>query len=574
MPDEDLTVRMQPNSDAGRQTSLSSPSIKEGDLLGGRYRVICLLGTGGMGLVYRVEQVFVGQELALKILKQSFSTNSKIVRRFQQEAKTAFSLKHPSLVQVHDFGLLEDRTPFFVMDLVNGETLADRLRKGDRLTPEELCTAFSQVCIALAFAHSQGVIHRDIKPSNIMLTPHADGGSRTKATILDFGIAKISREAELEFQALTQTGEVFGSPLYMSPEQCGGKSVDHRSDIYSLGCVIFETLTGTPPFVGENFFATMQQHQTLDRPTLREASLGESFPEELERIVQKMLAIDPDSRYQDVAIVAEDLTAVFETKPTTLKTTPPLTKTKVASKQIVMSRSTFSMMLIIPGAIILVLSILLLRDSKNVPAQKITVQKSLAPKAVASKEEFFLGSEKLQSQMDNKIFEYDGDLTSDLKKNESAFKARGKSVLGKSIDLISKATTLQSIDLLGSDIDNSTLGKLANLPHLARISFTNTDFNDEGAKNLAACKTLGQLKIGGCAISDKTLEYLAALPKLEELNLDKTNVTAGGVESFCERSKVIGTVSLKECRNITKGEISRLRAKFPRITFTTEDNLE
>ena len=576
MTDEEQTVLMQADSEAIKASSTQQPSIKEGDLLGGRYRVISLLGSGGMGLVYRVEQVFVGQELALKILKKSFSTNSKVVRRFQQEAKTAFSLKHPSLVQVHDFGLLEDHTPFFVMDLVSGETLADRLKAGGRLSLEELCSAFSQVCNALAFAHGQGVIHRDIKPSNIMLTPHAEDNSKTKATILDFGIAKISQEAETESQALTQTGEVFGSPLYMSPEQCGGRSVDHRSDIYSLGCVIFESLTGTPPFVGENFFATMQQHQTSERPTLREASLGDSFPSELEGIVQKMLAIDPNERYQDVALVAEDLANVFDTKPAMLKTALPQPKKDVASEQIVLSKRTFLLILIIPIAIIALLTVLLWRETTrssahNAAAQNVAAQKVAAPNAVAPKEEFFLGSKKLQRQMDHDVFKYDGNLERDLKKNKTAFKARGKNITGKSIDLISKATDLESIDFLGSDVDSDSLGKLANIPRLERISFTHTDFNDQGAKNIADCKSIRRLKAGGCPITDKALEYFALLPNLLEINLDKTNVSASAVENFCERNKAIEKVSLIDCYSIAKADIKRLRTKFPKVSFQTED---
>ncbi|HEY9684377.1 MAG TPA: serine/threonine-protein kinase [Drouetiella sp.] len=282
--------------------------FEPGQILSGRYRVISLLGKGGMGLVYKVEQIFLNQELALKTLDKSELTDV-LLRRFQTEARAVFSVNHPNIIALHDFGLLDETTPFMVMELATGQTLADILR--DRsLTLDEALSLFIQVCFGLAHAHENGVIHRDVKPSNIMLMNGMPWGTEGSVKILDFGIAKLVQHEEGEIQALTRTGQIFGSPLYMSPEQCLGEKVDHRSDIYSLGCVIFESLTRTPPFVSDNALSTMLMHQSSTNPSLKEASMGGEFPQALEDVLRKMLAKNPDDRYQNLGHTAHDLAAL------------------------------------------------------------------------------------------------------------------------------------------------------------------------------------------------------------------------------------------------------------------------
>jgi serine/threonine protein kinase len=201
-------------------------------------------------------------------------------------------------------------TPFLVMELIDGDTLSERLKRTGRLTLEEAIPIFVQTCFGLGYAHDQGIIHRDIKPSNIMLLNGIESGAEGSIKIVDFGIAKFAQNDAGELQALTRTGEIFGSPFYMSPEQCAGERVDYRADIYSLGCVLFEALTGTPPCVGESALSTMMQHQTLKPPSLKEASMGVEFPPELELIVAKMLDKTPEKRYQKLGVVAHHLGAL------------------------------------------------------------------------------------------------------------------------------------------------------------------------------------------------------------------------------------------------------------------------
>lgn len=278
-----------------------------GRVVDDKYEIVELLGKGGMGAVYRATQLLLNVDVALKTLDRQRLNDNTSVRRFQTEARAAFSLKHTNLVNVHDFGVFEDAHPFLVMELVNGTTLQEYMNQRPPLPLAEIESIFVQLCFGLAYAHQNYVVHRDVKPGNIMLVDGLPLKSEGSVKILDFGIAKILNSFNVDIDSLTKTGEVFGSPLYMSPEQCSGSEIDPRSDVYSLGCVLFEALTGTPPLVGSNSLRTMMLHQTANAPSLKEAALGREYPQDIERIVAKMLAKDPADRYQNLGVVALEL---------------------------------------------------------------------------------------------------------------------------------------------------------------------------------------------------------------------------------------------------------------------------
>jgi serine/threonine protein kinase len=280
--------------------------LEPGTIINEKYQVIALLGSGGMGHVYRVQQISLGKEFALKVL-DARSLSDVTVRRFHQEARTTSQLQHPNLVEVHDFGVLNETQPYLVMDLIEGESLSETLKREGALPVEHVIPLAIQVSFGLMYAHKKGVVHRDVKPGNIMLLQPEKPAVEGAVKVVDFGIAKLTQSEDGEIQALTKTGEIFGSPIYMSPEQCKGTGVDKRSDIYSFGCVLFECLTGSPPFFGDSAMSTMMKRLSEEPVSLKEGSLGREFPPALENIIRKMLAAEPNDRYQDFSGVVQDL---------------------------------------------------------------------------------------------------------------------------------------------------------------------------------------------------------------------------------------------------------------------------
>ncbi len=300
LPFADTTMSLQAQAPA---------ELQPGVVLLEKFKILELLGVGGMGSVYRVEHLFMHQQYALKCLNK-VQRNDITWRRFENEAKAANMLDHANLLRVFEFGLLPGGRPYFLMELVNGVTLADEVKKLGRLPMKRAIKIFIQVAFAIQYAHEHRIIHRDLKPSNIMLENKEDGEA---VKVVDFGIAKLTGVDEFNQQTLTKTGEVFGSPLYMSPEQCAGTGIDSRSDLYSLGCLFYEALTGAPPFIGESAIATMMKHQQEQPLSLKEASMGIGFPVGLEKIIATLLEKDPNQRYQKASSLAADLIALERT---------------------------------------------------------------------------------------------------------------------------------------------------------------------------------------------------------------------------------------------------------------------
>lgn len=267
--------------------------LTAGTKIGDRYEIESVVGEGGMGLVYAARHATVGKRVAVKMLHQNLISDGLAVQRFHQEAKAASNLDHPNLVNIFDFGITPKGSPYLVMDFIDGKSLSD-LIEDEPLMPSRAVNIFVQVCDALASAHDKGVIHRDLKPSNIMLIRTLD--ERDFVKLLDFGIAKcLDEKADLR---LTRTGELFGTPLYMSPEQCRGLSLDARSDLYSFGCVAYEALAGEPAFMGESVLDVLnkQVNQLPSRqPFLRE---GRQLPPGLEQVLFWMLEKEPEKRPQ------------------------------------------------------------------------------------------------------------------------------------------------------------------------------------------------------------------------------------------------------------------------------------
>jgi serine/threonine-protein kinase len=268
----------------------------------GRYELTHLIARGGMAQVYRAMDRQLERPVALKVLFPELSVDRTFVERFRREAQAAANLSHPNIVPVFDWGE-DDGSYFIVMEYVEGRPLSAVLRDPQRLTPREIAVIGAGVAAALAFAHRHGVVHRDVKPGNVLITPDGD------VKVTDFGIARAMNTEE----SLTQTGAVMGTAAYFSPEQAEGKGVDSRSDIYSLGVVLYEMAVGRPPFTGDSPVAVASKH-VRDMPVLpREAN--PSVPPALEAVVMKAMAKNPDDRYASAEELRADLLRFADGRP-------------------------------------------------------------------------------------------------------------------------------------------------------------------------------------------------------------------------------------------------------------------
>jgi serine/threonine-protein kinase len=263
-------------------------------VLGGRYRVERELGRGGMAKVFQGTDTVLGRQVAVKILAPQFADDESFVQRFRREAQAAARLSNPNVVSVFDTGA-DGGVHFIVMEYVEGRTLADYLAGGGRIMPDRAIEVAEAVCGALSAAHAQGVIHRDIKPGNIMLTPAG------QVKVADFGIARMTMTAE----TVAQTAAVLGTASYLSPEQAQGQPVDGRSDIYSLGCVLYEMVTGRPPFLGDSP-VTVASKQVLEQPVTPSKLNGDVTPD-LDAVILRALAKNPANRYQSAEELRADL---------------------------------------------------------------------------------------------------------------------------------------------------------------------------------------------------------------------------------------------------------------------------
>lgn len=296
--EENLTVSRL----VGDPTGEASPATQPTRLLGQHYELISPLGEGGMSKVYKARHTILGELVAVKILRSNLCDDERTLRRFREEALAATKLKHPNICSVREFGI-DNGSPYLVMDLIEGQSLDDLISNKGKLHPQHALKLFASVCEGLGYAHDKDIIHRDIKPANLILSTTKDGSEVVQ--LVDFGIAKLVREDDTG-PNLTRTGEVFGTPNYMSPEQCLGRPVDQRSDIYSLGCVLFHLVAGTPPLSANSVLETLNR-QVNDSPEILK-----DVPAGINSIIQKCMQKVPANRYESIGLLKEDIVRVLK----------------------------------------------------------------------------------------------------------------------------------------------------------------------------------------------------------------------------------------------------------------------
>ncbi len=282
-------------------TPLSPSAGLIGLILGERYRLLSRIGEGGMGTVFLAEHVALGKQVAVKVLRAEYSQDDELVRRFEQEARSASRIDHENVVDVVDFGRTPGGSLYFVMEALEGESLARLIHREGALPVERALRILAQICQALGAAHACGVVHRDLKPENVILVRRDDGADLVK--VLDFGISRT--HGVPEGGRITRVGSIIGTPEYMAPEQAMGTAVDHRCDVYAFGVLAYEMLTGRLPFQGDSPLATLLKHQ--GEPPVPPSRLRPDLPAEAEAMVLRALVKRPEGRQQDMAEVSADL---------------------------------------------------------------------------------------------------------------------------------------------------------------------------------------------------------------------------------------------------------------------------
>ncbi|HEY1403024.1 MAG TPA: serine/threonine-protein kinase [Pyrinomonadaceae bacterium] len=302
---------------------LSPPDPLVGQVLDSKYELIARLGEGGMGAVYRARRTHIGDEVAVKVLHRSFVADEDAVERFRREARAAAMLRHPNVVTIHDFGEARGSAApaYIVMELAEGAPLRVLLRNEGRLAPARAVALMRDICAGVGAAHRRQIVHRDLKPDNIIVLPPDAEGERETAKVVDFGIAKLRDRAALP--TLTQAGTLIGTPYYMSPEQCRGDELDARSDVYSLGAVLYEMLAGAPPFTAANITGVVTKHLTESPPPFAPVA---GVPRALEDVCLRALAKDVDARQPEATTLGRELQAALSAAGAqTVTTAPPLT---------------------------------------------------------------------------------------------------------------------------------------------------------------------------------------------------------------------------------------------------------
>lgn len=415
------------------------------------------------------------------------------------------------------------------MDLVDGVSLSSYLKTRGTLKVEQAIPLFVQICFGLYYAHEKGVIHRDLKPGNIIWTPKSTPCREGEVKIVDFGIAKIVQSDEM--QALTRTGDIIGSPLYMSPEQCRGSNIDSRSDIYSLGCVFYEMLTGVPPFIGDSALSTLIKHQNEKALSMKEGGLGADFPEALEIVIARMLEKEPADRYQTMAEVIDDLARQLDGQPVARPKSPAETRPRHTEGM------QFSLLLLIAGTLLLfVMAAFLIHKFVLTPPPPTQRAESVDDfpaatnpiKAFPSFNQVILFSDRHAPPVMARCYHFperSWGTIAIIGETRDFCQAKGDIVIPGSFPLEWKGAN-------GMMSDPATYSNLKGDEFFKISIFDARDITDRTIEGLSTLERLQSLSLIKTDITDRAIPSINKLTQLVELDITETEITAAGIKGL------------------------------------------
>ncbi len=515
-----------------------------------------------MGAVYRAKDEVLDRIVALKVLLPNLQAEAMI--RFHQEAKTTAKLNHKNILNVLDFGLSESGEPFLVMDYIDGQSLADFLKSHGPVAPPLAVPIFCQICSGLAYAHSQGILHRDIKPSNVMLID--DGRGFMQVKIVDFGLAKMGSEE----QSLTTTGARVGSPLYMSPEQCNGLKVDHRSDIYSMGVLMYRTLTGVVPFQGDSFLDTLSKHVHEEPKDINENDRNLAFSPELSRIVKKALEKDPNQRFQTCDELRQELMSLelsleLEKDTKQLEETAPLI---VAPAIPEVSKNDYRRPLILScAALALVVAgtICWRMYSSSQPEDMKVAEKPLSEASTLTEE--YLGSSVVRYdeggkhwlKASSRHFEDDNMPTVVRHKKVKHLNFVGSRITGATLPML-KDMAVEDLDLSMTLVQDKALEAVGQMHSLQGLWLNADNVTDSGINQLRNLSNLRELGLRNTAITDRAMDAISDLPALETLDISLCpKLTAASLDKL-KKMRSLQTLQVAYCPGISRSSVEQFAA--------------
>lgn len=504
--------------------------FEDGSIAFEKFEVLQKLGSGGMGTVYKARDRILDRVVVLKILSLSTNTAKSMVR-FQNEAKTLSRLEHVGIARVYDFGVSVDQgEPYLVLEYIDGVSFDKFISSTPRPPLSQLIGVFVAISDALEHAHNEGIVHRDIKPGNIMIGNGDDG---LRPVLIDFGIAKQESDSDSSELKLTAVGGLMGSPLYISPEQCSGGNATSFSDQYSLGCVIYESLTGEPPFIGNAAFDTVQKHMHNSPPELAEHSKYD-LPSGLSEIVNRLLTKDPDGRFDSMGQLADELERVHEqmlsietAKPTAPELVWQPFKARLKKNEKVLL---WTLVAVVGLSVLVPLGMDLLFGSKS---KHRHAEVDLVGNASENVDRLRLAKAKkiefgICSMDDKRLKPFDGyeyatEINLSLhqvsdkvvayfrKSKVKILKLNDTSV--HTLDHIPGLKTLTVLEVRDTSTDDRALDNLVALPMLSELSLDNTKVTDAGLKTIRRMGNLSKVSLSATAVSKEAVEELArAMP--------------------------------------------------------------